>query len=381
MHSTAQQILSAHTTGKRSARRSNGLAQFAAPAVTPVPVRFNPLPLARLDASIPSQVLYQPNETEAARILYTFLDAKLITEDDITPHWTYDSIIESVLNRWILPYADKLSIFNVKLLASDNLDDFVINYGDSDVNATEVKSRCGLDETEDVISFGVVCPDCNEIFIGKKVAELEENYPGLGVTLLRSLFAALWLTVECQTPDTALDNCRYVHWMGEEDESLCLEEMMEEGCNADEIDIFRRADFFAHIPEWAVYEGMKDATIWDAAQLEVLAQSGQGESARIAAAILPLLDVSESPYQTSRLGFDVNIAPALLVRWSDTDCIYDVFDDMYRYASEGDSGGEIHRIFLAKNEPQSLLDCMDSMMLMIDRIVNIETLLKLIMEG
>lgn len=354
------------------------LARPSTPTITPS--SRNPLQIPRLDATVPSSLVFLPNEREAAQALYTFLDAGVVTEEDITANWTFDSVLRSALDRWVRPYADKLTIFDIAVVLTDNLEQFICGY---DMGPEEVITDCGFNETDNVIAFGIFTHNWQELFIGSKLEKVEKLQPGLGKTALRHLYLALWQNIDCQTPDSALDNSRYIYWQGEEDESGYIEEMVSAGVSLEEEDVYRRTDFFSSLPEWSVYEKLDEKSVWSNERLEALA-GRKGLAAQVAAATLRLAmkgkDSYELPHQTWRLGQDLNIAPALVIRWNEHDDVMRIFDDMYQYVIQGEGGGEVHRCFLARTDPESLRACLENIGTYINNLAEIEALLKLVKE-
>lgn len=376
-----QQARQLHQKGneKRSAAAYPRLARPA--ALTVEPSITHPFQIPRLGPNVPARLVNQPNEREAALALYAFLDAGVLTGEDITPNWTFDSLIRSALDRWVRPHADKLTIFDIAVVLTDRLEQFICGY---DMGQEEVITECGFTEIDNVMAFGILTHSWQELFIGTKLEKVEKKHPGLGKTALRYLYSALTQNIDCQTPDSALDDCRYIYWQGEDDESLYIEEMVGEGVSIEEEDVYRRADFFTSLPEWAVYEKLDEKSLWSIERLEAMV-GGKGLAAQVAATTLSLARKSQDgsydlPHQTWRLGQDKNISPALVIRWNPQDDVMRVFDDMYQYMIQGEGGGEVHRCFLAKTEPESLRACLENIVTYIDNLAEIETLLKLLKE-
>lgn len=98
---------------------------------------------------------------------------------------------------------------------------------------------------------------CPKYAIGPTIERLEAVAEGLGQTVLAVFYEALRYLPNTLTPQDALWQAQFVYWHGYENETEMVEEMMEEEGKtveqmAHELDIFRRSDFFTHMPEWAV---------------------------------------------------------------------------------------------------------------------------------
>jgi PRTRC genetic system protein C len=83
---------------------------------------------------------------------------------------------------------------------------------------------------------------------------LEKLHPGLAETALHHLYAGISASgMECLTPRFALYGCAArVYWYGEMDERYALEELVEQGEDPADVDLYRREYFFRQVPEWAV---------------------------------------------------------------------------------------------------------------------------------
>lgn len=109
--------------------------------------------------------------------------------------------------------------------------------------------------------------------IGPAIQQLEDHHAGLGHTVLFWLNTSFQKSSRAVTPVTGIDWARHNYWMGEDDEAERVEEEMDfarnehahqqsklppnkrvpfdEAAALKNVELFRKADYDAMIPEWA----------------------------------------------------------------------------------------------------------------------------------
>lgn len=203
-----------------------------------------PLSLPTLEG-VPHRLLTINGARVSARMALSLMQIGLLTYRDWATPWAHEiDLVERALTRWLRWATRELQIFQ-----------FGIAY--SDRRAEKIMSQLGwtLFEKEhaDHISFTLYrTGDPPAYTIGAGIIELERAVPGLGETAMHYLEQTAVLPI--LTPNQALYWASQAYWMGEEDETLAIEEEIqycEPGTTPEQVDIYRKCDFLATIPEWA----------------------------------------------------------------------------------------------------------------------------------
>lgn len=99
---------------------------------------------------------------------------------------------------------------------------------------------------------------CDEwVCVGPFMTQVDALEPGLGRLCMEIMDRILCWFGYPHTPAGVMDMARDWCWYGEDDETVALAEMTEEGTNPDDLDVVRRVDLIDGIPAWA-YEWHKD---------------------------------------------------------------------------------------------------------------------------
>jgi PRTRC genetic system protein F len=375
-----------HTKGRTRKANKAHTPPIAQSAPTPVARPSFGLSLPRITSTVPATFTVQDQAVDSCVDLLTFVDAGLVTDADIPEKWeANDTILSSVLNRWAQTQNDRLTLFDARILYSE---DFSLIKSDDDDDydgsKTEILKACGF-ENEKFISFCVCTGNWDEIFIGNKIEQLEKQIPGLGKTIIAHISQALCRTMYLVTPDEALMMCQQQYWMGESDESLMLEELSyeygpdeQEDYKAAAADIFSKAEFFKGMPVWAA-ETVKELGLDN---LEKIAGK-RGFAGEVAAALMPVANKNERfefciPKHSVSTTFR-HTSPGLVVRWTPRDAIMQVYDDHHQYLSEY-GGNDVHRYFLSAHDPQQLQVTFSNIEQFITDTAEVEALLRLLME-
>ncbi len=368
-----------HTQVRSRKAKQTVHTAVAQPAAAPLTRPSFGLSLPKLPSSIPASHTVQAGALESCLDLLTFIDAGLVLETDIPEAWNCnDTIFQSVLDRFTAKHSDALSIFDMKVIYSESLDDLIT---DEEVEKNDLIKICGGNPEQKTINFGIYTNSWEEIFIGKKIEELEKKIPGFGRTVIGLITRATYeKSMYCVTPAETYGMCQMNYWMGEEDESSILEEMIGE-MDAEEfeeqsLDVFKKSDLYAHMPEWAVEYG----TLMSIEQIQELTTHKDEFVAQVASALLPISEKDKDKDHHS-VGISMNHAsPALLIRWNDQDATTQIYDDYYRYICESDCTNDIHRFFISNNDPEQLKSLFDALGNYINYTASVEKLLRLVME-
>ena len=292
---------------------------------TPAPVTALPsqppfscaLPLPVIGAIIPAKYEIRHDVEKTVRTLLAFLDLGMVSETDLVEPWQSErEILRRAFNRLIEQEGSDLTLFSPRIVIADSLEGYEVS-----------------EPGEDIL-FCFYPTSLKSLFIGNGASRIEDACPGLGETLLYQIDRAVCATLYCVTPSYCLDLARYIYWQGEDDEREVVAERLAEGESIEDMDVYRRSDYLAHIPEWAAEP--KEKLPLD--QLREIARSGKGLVREAAKAALDLAEQQVEGYQKPSFEEFIgdNVDPALYVRWSENDDVERVFDDFYEYAVQGE---------------------------------------------
>lgn len=176
---------------------------------------------------------------------------------------------------------------------------------------------------------------------------LERRVPGLAETAIAWLYDGLRTCgLDCLTPRWALYAASFSWWHGEFDEQMVLEEAMAEGENPEELDIYRRADFFRVMPPWAAEPKKRLSR----KRLELLAPREPVAAACLAvAASIRTSRITSLWHVMERVDDVETCGVAALILWSPEDDCLRLCDD---YSNEVVNGGGEDALFAFRVEPQ-----------------------------
>lgn len=194
-------------------------------------------------------------------------------------------------------------------------------------------------------SFAFVCVLRPETYdqwpvleIGPRIMQLESTRPGLGQTVLALLYDAFDSLPNVFTPRTALWTAEYVHWHGERDEAYAIEELLgwmtPEEAQGATVDVFRRADFFCGLPEWAALPE-RVLTVRD---IEEAARSDEF-AASVVAACDAISDLAMHDGPLPSMAHDAPcelIGVSAFVRWHEDDAVLRLWDDYANLSVQGE---------------------------------------------
>jgi len=277
------------------------------------------LPLPVMDRSVPTRFEIRHDIKKTALALMAFLDLGMVSETDLKEPWESErEILRRAFNRFIEQEGSHLALFSPRIVICDS------PYGEG----------CESSESGENLLFCFYATSMESLYIGNAATRIEEACPGLGETLLYQIDRAVCATLYCVTPERCLDLARYVYWQGEEDERQVVEELLAEGETPEEMEVYRRSDYLAHVPEWAAES--KEKLPPD--RLREIAWTGKGLVQKAAKAAL---DLSEQHVEGYRMPcfeefIGENVDPALYVRWSENDDVGRVYDDYYEYSIQAE---------------------------------------------
>lgn len=272
--------------------------------------------------------------TEAAwvrALLLSLLDANAVAPEDFAGRpQTMGALLKNVLRRHWLEITRGERIFRWNLGA-----------------AHEQRSWDHSDPGMTWLTIGPPGSDgdpwpCPKYVIGPAIERLEAVAEGLGQTVLAVFYEALgYYLPNTLTPQDSLWQAQFVYWHGHESETEMVEEMMEEeGRTVEQIvhdlNIFRRADFFAHMPEWAVVPRrvLTDAQVRRAARRDPFARQV------VAAVDVIWRAVCNSGKFANCTCRDSECDPVAWIawfRWSEDDEAGRILDDWVNEAMQGES--------------------------------------------
>jgi len=187
--------------------------------------------------------------------------------------------------------------------------------------------------------FAGVCYNANTptwIAGGKVFEALEATRKGLGKTTICELDSVLWRFGFPHTIGGVLEMCRHVEWMGEDNETLMLEEY---GDEVNPEDVVRFSDVVEGIPEWA-YKPTPEIKHLTVAQLESQAKRlGKKPLGKLVAVIAQLKqltdarplfsDMEEQEYEA--------LEPPIIIGWNAPEQFDQYIDNFHHYQMQGES--------------------------------------------
>lgn len=339
----------------------------AAPAVT---ARYgNVLALPHFSPNVPASFTVGGDPEESCIATLAFVDAGLVAERDIPERWeSNDSIIKSALERRFASCKGKLDLFDMHVICADDLE-YLVNTELN--NLDELVGSCGSDPEQKTINFVVYSGEWSEVFIGRKVEELETACPGFGKMVMHTVSRAANSTMYCVTPNEALGLCSGLYWYGENDESVVLEE------EGEDADVISRDDLFNNMPEWSTEygEGLPDTK-----KVAKLCRHKNPLVAEVASALLSLIQKLSADIPHHAGICFAHVSPAAVIRWNQNDMVMQIYDDQYRYLNESGEYNEAHSYFIVNQEPGLLLQALDSIDQYIDLVAAFDKLLLLLRE-
>lgn len=178
------------------------------------------------------------------------------------------------------------------------------------------------------------------IAVGAAMEAIEAAHPGLGRTCLNRLETVLCHFGIPHTPSGCFEMAQQLHWYGENDETVVMEEVGEE--DMENYDIPRRAVIFDGVPEWAyvTFEPEKTFATVDAADFpDVAAKFSDAPFGKFLAAVQELYDANadkDGDFFPAYEDYNANFPP-IVFGWSDETTFDRVFDENYRMHMEGES--------------------------------------------
>lgn len=190
------------------------------------------------------------------------------------------------------------------------------------------------------------------IAIGAFFTAVESLHSGLGMKALSVLDSLLTRFGQAHTPSGVLDICRGLHWYGEDDEAVVLEEL---GDEADEADIPRRDAVFHGVPEWAYdpFAANLPPVISNAEFAVLATQYAEHAVGKGLFALAQLADLMANDKGFPQLSDDevCPYEPPIVCGWDSPTDFEAIFDDNYRWFCEaGEEAPWVGAIFFEPNE-------------------------------
>jgi PRTRC genetic system protein F len=182
------------------------------------------------------------------------------------------------------------------------------------------------------------------IAVGKVFSGIEALQADLGQSALQILEIALNRFSFPFTPEGAFLIAQRLYWQWEEDETVAIEEAIESGESAEDIDIPRRAIIFCDVPEWA-YKG-QSRKIEDREFKAAARRFAKTKYGKLLKALEKLMQFESSSNLFVERCVDnygdtaETCSPPILLGWNEEDDFMQIFDDFYQYEMQAGENSE-----------------------------------------
>lgn len=297
-----------------------------------------PLTLPTLEG-VPARLLTINGAQVSARMALSLMQIGLLTYRDWATPWQHESdLIERALTKWLRKATAELQIFQ-----------FGITYSDRRLEQLSAHMSYTPFERDNAgrVAFTLYrVGDLPAYTLGSGITELEHAVPGLGETALYHLEQAAVLPI--LTPCHALYLASNNYWMGEDDETLAIQEelaQLSDGLNPDDIEFYRKRDFLASIPEWAATA--KPRLPLSSLRRIALEHTGT-DAGTVAALILKIARSGKGCWCPDTRDEEMDCSDiAAIFRWSeDDDCGRIVDDAMNEIYNSGESTDDFGTAYL-----------------------------------
>ena len=290
------------------------------------------LTLPRLSPRVPTSYVFGGLSERLVRLAHTMTETGMIEPDDVALIKGPLSALplrELVEKCWHREFGDRLSFSALSTGASLILSESGNGYYEPENDDAKTLE----------VAFYAAHPDV--VFAEKVMTTLEKHRTGLGRYAMSVLDDGLAIFGVPMTPMGALSMAQLLYWMGEDDESVVIEEYQSEG--SDTSDIVTRSQLFDGLPAWVFDYGQKEIPMLDAAQVEAEIQQLADP---VLARMLPDLIALEAEIKRARQeellpqGSDEGYESfefMSIVRWNEDDQLARVFDDYYNYLAQGET--------------------------------------------
>ena len=282
------------------------------------------LSLPSIAPGVPQRYAVHGPTSMSAPLAIALIKLGLITNADLTRSAHETDLVQLALTRWWSQNANGFTLFNWALRVQT-----LHEYGPD--HAGDTNPWFCLTFVGDIPRFSLAL----------RVGELEGELEGFGQTVLAVLEDAFDYLPVAWTLGEVLGMASWVHWMGENDETLALEEWADVGEDAP--DIFTRAEFFNSIPEWAALP----RRVRTRAELEIAASSDLGKNIIKTCDAISTL-VNSPGFILPRHGARLRemqmatLEACAWIRWTDEDVTGRIVDDFID--EEGQTGEYVHFI-------------------------------------
>lgn len=314
------------------------------------------LPLPRLAAAVPRQIVPGRLGAGNAAISRFLLDARAFAETDVPASFD-DSMraCEQALSRWIARQIGPLRCLRPR---------FQMQVLDSHGNPMD---RFGSGDRGELPAYGGVeiswCEaEVHEWPIGRRLQELQAAYPCLGASVLHVLHRQSLRAYPLFTPAVACDIASWVYWCGEEDEETALDMQCgedEAARDAARAEMVTRDLLDDAFPDWTRMwpgRGQRDTgrAGWQTVDLRRALREVADPRLRgivcdaIALARLCIEDGFRCDCDGEFVGFGA------VLSWSEGDLTTRVFDDVLQQAHEGECCERMGEVRMALNTPSAM---------------------------
>lgn len=304
----------------------------------------SPLALPSLDGIPPRMIVIDGAQT-SARMALSLMQLGLLTYRDWARPWQHEiDLIERALAKWLRKATSELQVFQFGITYSDRRSEQVAQFSGWLPDNKDISNR---------VSFTIYrIGDIPAYTLSAGITELEQAVPGLGETALYYLEKTAILPV--LTPCYALYLASQCYWMGEEDETLRIEEELEycePGSTPEQIEIYRKRDFLAAIPEWAALPKQR---LTHSSLRRIALEHAGTDAGTVADLLLKIARCRNDYWAPSTYDEQLDCSDiAAIFRWTETDGCGQIVDDaMNQIYNNGESTEDFGIAYLdPKAEP------------------------------
>lgn len=278
-------------------------------------------------------------------------------------------MVENSMADWFTTLTSDLNWFEANLFMTNDITDI-----HHDVDLHNAMEHFGV-ESENTLSFAISFGNWHWFTLKERVEAIEAKVEGLGETAIHWLDRHIAPLCTAVYPNFTLYAAQYAYWYGEDDESVMLEEY---GMDADDADVYRRADFDACFPKIS-YEASEKL---DKDALQGLLSHPDSDVAALAAMLLEP-EVAEGVGGACVHHFTEDhtavLEPAICLAWCECDDSVRIADDFFNM--EGECGGtDVHAMWTVENSAEGLMKARTTLEKYITELKKIENVLSIVAQ-
>jgi len=337
------------------------IGRFAAPALAVLPI---------LPVNLPTEYTVPTGLMESAGIALGMLDAGVLTHTsrELTPFM----MVDKSMSEWFAAITRDLKWFEANLTMTNDLENLAHGL-DLDL----AKKHFGV-ESDKTLSFAINFATWYWFTLKDRIEALEAKVPGLGETAIHWLDKHVHPLCQAVTPNFTFYAAQHSYWLGEDDESLIIEEHADCGGDAEDYEIYRRADFDASFPEMAHTASEK----LDKDALLGLLSHPDREVADLAAMLLDVETedgIGGAYLEAFSEDYLPVIEPAICIAWAEKDDTVQIIDDYFNMQAEN-GGTDCNAVWTVAQSVEGILKARKAIERYISQLKKIENVLSIIAE-